>query len=130
MKLDHPLFGYPDKLGADEQKKARIALEFMHKELKFIDGEFINEFVHHRFGGTAQQTAKFIDLLKDAGAWQVRVSFKDFGEQDSALMLYQVMPRNTVDVIINSGRKDFGLKDFQDHLPKFGEQSGAKKTEK
>jgi hypothetical protein len=51
-KLSNPLFGYPKELKADQQKKAEIALAFMRDELKFIDGQFINTFVTHQFGGT------------------------------------------------------------------------------
>src|SRR5258706_15868070 len=58
-KLSQPLFGYRDGLNAEQQKKAKVALAFMRDKLIFIDGQFINEFVSHRFGGTSQQTSRF-----------------------------------------------------------------------
>src|SRR5262245_2508192 len=115
-KLDRPLFGYPS--GAQEQRKAQAALKFMHEELKFLDGQFVNQFIHNRFAGTAQQTARFIELLNEAAGWKVRVQFRDFGEQQSAFALDVVMGAEDVVVTVNSGRNDFLLRDFQAFLPK------------
>jgi hypothetical protein len=117
-KLSRPLFGYRAGLDADQQQKAQIALRFMEEELHFIDGQYVNQFVHHRFGGTSQQTSRFIELLNEAASWKVRVHFRDFGEQESAFTLDQIMVDDTVRVTVNSGRKDFRLSDFQPYLPK------------
>src|SRR5262245_24696828 len=117
-KLDTPLFAHPLATSGEQKKNAETALKFMHEELKFLDGEFINQFVHNRFAGTAQKTSRFIELLHGAACFDVRVRFRDFGEQESAFALDVVMGSEEVVVTVNSGRTDFGLKDFQAYLPK------------
>jgi hypothetical protein len=129
-KLSNPEFGYRGGLDANRQKKAAIASKFMTDELKFIDGQFINQFVTNRFGGTSQQTSRLIELLNDADAWKVRVQFQDLGEQDSALSLWQNMASDEVVVTVNSGRNDFRLKDFQAYLPKPPLPANAKQPAK
>jgi hypothetical protein len=104
-------------LNADQIEKSQAALTFMREEFKFIDGRFINQFFHHRFGATVKQTKGFLKLLDEAGAWKVHVQFKDFGVQDTACTLDQNMAGNTVEVCVNSARDDFRLKDFQAYLP-------------
>jgi hypothetical protein len=116
--LDRPLVGYPEGLDANRQKKAQTALKFINDELKFIDGRFINIFIHHRLGGTSPQTSRFIELFNDAAAWTVHVQFKDFGEQESAFTLDTNMASSDVMLTVNCGRNDFRLKDFQSYLPK------------
>jgi hypothetical protein len=91
-------------------------VEFMHEDLTFIKGSFVNEFSTQRFGGTPAQVSAFLVLLKGAGLWKVQVVFRDFGEQDSAFILSQSSP-GSVTVVINAGREDFRLKDFQAFLP-------------
>jgi hypothetical protein len=115
-KLNAPLIGYPSQADPDQVKKAQAALTFLREELKFIDGEFINTHVTHRFGGTSQQTSRCIELFDRVGAWKVNVRFKDFGEHDSALSIYQNIADNTLDLTVNSGRTDFKLSDFQAYL--------------
>lgn len=116
--LDRPLFGWPSRITGDQLKNVKLASTFMHEELKFLEGRFINQYIHHRFGGTAQQTTRFLDLLNDAACFNVRVQFRDFGEQETAFTLDNVMGVEELTVTINSGRKDFGLRDFQAYLPK------------
>jgi len=124
--LERPLIGYPDGLDANRQKKAQTALTFINDELKFIDGHFINTFIHHRFGGTSQQTSRCIELFNDAAAWTVHVQFKDFGEQESAFTIDTNMASNDVVLTVNCGRNDFRLKDFQAYLPKTSLPAKAK----
>jgi hypothetical protein len=128
--LSTPIFGYHPGIDAATKEKAISALDFMRKELKFLDGNYVNEFFHHRFGGTAPNTSRFVELLKESGAWQVRVAFRDFGEQETAFTLNQVMPSDEVLVTINSGRDDFRLKDFQAHLPQQPKESAKQALER
>jgi hypothetical protein len=91
----------------------------MRNELKFIDGSFLNEFSTQRFGGTSEKVSHFVGLLKAAGLWEVEVKFRDFGEQELAFTLHQDSTA-TMSVTVNSGRGDFLLKDFREHLPGSG----------
>ncbi|REK12003.1 MAG: hypothetical protein DWQ37_13360 [Planctomycetota bacterium] len=118
--LLHPLIGYPSDIDPASMQQADDALRFMKEKLTFLDGHFVNQFAYNRFGGSAPDTSQFVTLLKEAEAWNVRVAFRDFGEQDSAFSLTQVMTTHEVVVTINSGRDDFRLKDFQPHLSQLG----------
>lgn len=126
-RLTRPMMGYPADLDFEAQQKAQTALQYMQDELTFVDGSWVNQFFRHRFGGTAAQTARFLALLED-GPWTVRVAFRDFGEQQAAFTVNQVMGNNTLWVTVNSAREDFRLSDFQSYLPRPSWQPSSEKA--
>lgn len=115
-KLGSPRVGHRGEINKAQKEKVHHLLRYMRNELKFIDGSFINEFSTQRFGGTSEKVSRFVGLLKAAGLWEVEVEFRDFGEQESAFTLHQDSS-GTMSVTVNSGRHDFLLKDFGEHLP-------------
>ncbi len=115
-KIGSPQIGYRAQINKAQKEKVHRLLRYMRDELKFIDGSFVNEFSTQRFGGTAEEVSQFIGLLKTTGLWEVEVEFRDFEEQQSAFTLHQ-NSSHTINVTVNSGRNDFLLKDFSQHLP-------------
>lgn len=103
--------GHSGDLGEEGRAKVSRILKFLQKELKFIEGGFINQFSNQTFGGTSAKTAELIRLMSSAGVWDVEVTFRDYGNQETAFTLGQVGGRKTT-IVVNSGRKDFLLKDF------------------
>jgi hypothetical protein len=124
VKLKRPLIGFAQGLDDDPQRKAEqqmqaeVVLTFIHQELIFLDGHLNGTSVYHRFGGTSQQTSRFIQLLEASTSWKVRVRFQDFGEQQTAFRLDHAITGDTMVLTVNAGRDDFRLKDFQSYLPK------------
>lgn len=116
-KLVSPSLAYRSDIDAGRKEEIGKVLKFMREDLTFIDGSFINEFSNQRFGGTSAKVARLIELLSGPGLWEVHVQFRDFGEQTSAFTLDQESSKNYLRLIINSGRKDFLLNDFANHLP-------------
>ncbi len=114
--LTSPLFGYPAGLDAEQEQKAQEVLKLVHEELIFLEGSFINEYQHHRFGGSSQQTSRFVKLLKNAGAWKASVQFHDFGEQETAFTINEIVGSEQVQVTVNSAREDFSLRDFRSYV--------------
>lgn len=115
MEIRSPQIGCPPNLDEKQNETLGTVIQFMNKKLTLIEGIFVNEYSTQRFGASSEQTLAFIDLLRDAKLWQVQVLFRDFGEQDSAFTLGQ-SSLHSVTLIINSGREDFRLKDFQSFL--------------
>jgi hypothetical protein len=117
-ELTSPSLAHPSDLDADRKEKVYKLLTHMQNELEFIEGSFINQFSNQRFGATSGETAEFIRRLQDVGLWRVDVQFRDFGEQKSAFTLDQDSSKTYLRVLVNSGREDFKLRDFQAYLPK------------
>jgi hypothetical protein len=115
-KIGSPQVGYRGVINEAQKEKVHSLIRYMRNDLKFIEGSFINEFSTQRFGGTSEKVSRFVGLLKAAGLWEVEVAFRDFGEQESAFTLHQDSSAAMV-VTVNSGRNDFLLKDFSEHLP-------------
>jgi hypothetical protein len=116
-ELVSPSIAYPSDLDADRKEQIHKLVTFMKDDLRFIEGSFLNEFSNQRFGGTSSQVSRFIALLSGVGLWEVHVQFRDFGEQESAFSLDQDSSKTFLRVIVNSGRKDFLLRDFAPYLP-------------
>jgi hypothetical protein len=116
-KLSAPSLGYRSDLDASRKEEIQKVLQFMKEDLSFIEGRFINQFSNQRFGGTSAQVSRFIGLVKGVGVWEIDVQFRDFGEQESAFSLDQDSSKDSLRLIINSGRSDFLLKDFAPYLP-------------
>jgi len=111
--------------GIDKAQKERVKelVEYLNEELTFIEGGRTPGLSQvQRFGGTAAKTSHFIGLLKSAGLWEIRVRFRDFGEQKSAFLIIDHSSPNLKTVEINSGRQDFLLKHFTEHLPHFSQE--------
>ena len=122
--IKFPEIGHRETISKKQEKDVRTVIDYMDKELSFIEGSFVNEFSTQRFGGTSAKASAFITLLRDTGLWEVQVVLQDFGEKQSTLTLSQSSPQSLA-VIVNSGREDFLLKDFQGFLPGI-ERSAAK----
>ena len=114
-EIRFPEIGHSAGIDKIQEEKVDGVLAYMQKDLQFIEGRFINEFSTQRFGGTSSQASRFIALLAQVGLWEIQLGFLDFGEQESALTVDQNAP-DSVQVTINSGRDDFLLKDFEEHL--------------
>ncbi len=99
----------------DDQSKQ--LLELMTKELKFVEGSFINEYISQTFNGTSAQIARFIALVKETKAWEVTVIFRDLGNAKAGLQISSGEDRGKLALVVNSGREDFLLKDFAAFLP-------------
>ena len=112
-----PSLAYRSDLEGNRKEEIHKLLQFMKDDLKFIEGSFINQFSNQRFGGTSAQVSRFIALLNGLTVWKVHVQFRDFGEQESAFTLDQDSSKDYLRIIVNSGRKDFLLKDFAAYLP-------------
>ncbi|MDA7673161.1 hypothetical protein OAE61_04035 [Verrucomicrobiales bacterium] len=125
--IKFPEIGHREKLDKMQDKDVRTIIDYMENDLRFIEGSFVNEFSNQRFGGASAKVSAFISLLSGTGLWKVQVVFRDFGEQESALTLSQTAPES-LGVVVNSGREDFLLKDFQRFLP--GIEEPAAKTPK
>jgi hypothetical protein len=117
MEIRSPQIGCPPNLDANKEDKVHKVIEWMGKELSLIKGSFINQYSRQRFGATSAQTSALIKQLRDASIWQLKVVFRDYGEQESGFTLVQSTPE-LVTLVINSGREDFRLVDFQEFLPK------------
>ena len=115
-KIGSPQIGHPTGIDKAQLEKVFSLLKYMKDDLKFIEGSFINEFSSQRFDGTSEKVSRFIGLLKEAEVWEVKVRFRNFGEQEAALTLDQ-NSSNKLILSINSGRDNFLLKDFADYLP-------------
>lgn len=131
-EIKFPEIGHREGISKVQKQCVEGVLAYMQNDLKFIDGRFINEFSTQRFAGNSAKTAGFIDLLAQAKLWELKVRFDDFGEQTSALTLHQSSPE-ALHIIINSGKDDFLLKDFQKYLteiilPKKGNPNTAQST--
>ena len=111
--LSGPSLGYRADL--DERSKARVAkaLKFMNDEMKFIEGNFINEFSHFTLAGSMDDAASAIWLIREAGAWKVTVALHEFDDDKLALAISQNASTATVDIKVNSGRKDFRKDEFE-----------------
>ena len=116
-KLGSPEIGHRAGISEAQEKRVSAVLAFMNSDLKFIEGNFINQFSYQRFGGTAEKVVKFIALLEAARIWEIHVDFRDFEEQESAFSFHQDSS-DRLQVIVNSGRADFSLRDFQKYLSK------------
>ena len=115
-KIGSPEIGHRAAIDKAGEMKVKSVVAYMSNELKFIEGRFINEFSTQRFGGKSSKVSRFIDLLNEVGLWEVEILFRDFEEQESAFALNQKSP-DSISVTVNSGRKDFLLKDFVRHFP-------------
>lgn len=105
----------PSYTVTDEQSQQ--LLEFMTKELKFVEGSFINEYTSQTFTGSSAQVARFITLVKETKAWQVTVIFRDLGDAKAGLQISNGKDRAKLALVVNLGREDFRLKDFAAYLP-------------
>ena len=119
-----PMLSYRPSIDKAEKDSVSDLLKYMNKSLTFIEGGRAPNVVQvQRFGGSATQTSRFIGLLKSAGLWEIQVCFRDFGEQESAFLIIDHSSPVLKTVEINSGRQDFLLKHFAEHLPHL--KSGA-----
>ena len=115
MEIASPEIGHREGISKVQEEKVNGVLAHMQNDLNFIKGRFINQFSTQRFGGTSSKASQLIALLIKAELWEVQVSFRDFGEQKSALTFHQ-NSSDSIHIAINSGRDDFLLKDFQNYL--------------
>lgn len=115
-KINSPQIGPPGGLDDTQEGNVVKLVTYMKNDLEFIEGSFINEFSSQRFGASPEQLIDYIALLKHADLWNVKIRFRDFGEQDSAFILSQSSP-DSLHLTINSGREDFLLKDFVKFFP-------------
>ncbi len=112
-----PMVSHRPNIDESEADRVRALLDYMKEELTFMEGGRAPQFEQvQRFGGSAMQTSHFIGMLKAAGLWEIQVRFRDFGEQESAFMLIDHSPPVVMTVEVNSGREDFLLKHFAEHL--------------
>jgi hypothetical protein len=131
-----PVVSYGSSISKSQKDSVSDLLKFMKDDLTFIEGgraHLPNVREVQRFGGSATQTSRFIGLLKSAGLWEIQVRFRDFGEQESAFILFDHSSSDLKTVEVNSGRQDFLLKHFAEHLPQLqstletkAEQGGAR----
>jgi predicted small lipoprotein YifL len=91
-------------------------LEFMTRELKFVEGSFINEYTSQTFTGTSAQVARFIALVKESKGWEVAVIFRDLGNPKAGLQISSGKDAGKIAIVVNLGREDFLLKDFAAYL--------------
>ena len=108
-------------LDIDKKKQEKLIgiHNYMSNELEFIDGmDFASSgFIQQGFSGTSAQTSHFIAMLVESGIWKVSVSFYNYGEQKTVFRTGQNSAKS-INIIVNSGRDDFLLKDFAKYLPK------------
>jgi hypothetical protein len=113
-----PMLSHRPSIDKAQKDSVSDLLKYMNKNLTFIEGgRAPNVAQVQRFGGSAKQTSRFIELLKSAGLWEIQVCFRDFGEQESAFLIIDHSSPVLKTVEINSGRQDFLLKHFAEHLP-------------
>lgn len=105
----------PSNTVTDAQSKQMM--DFMTKELKFVEGSFINAFSSQTFTGTSSPVARFIALVKESGAWDVTVIFKDMADPKAGLRIVSDDSPGKIKMVVNLGREDFLLKDFAAFLP-------------
>lgn len=120
QELSTPSLSHPCNASADIKYRYKELIAFMKDELVFLEGHVFNEHSSQRFGGTSANTAKFLSQLQNVkllGA-QLYVQFRNFGEQKTAFSMDESSAKGYVRVIVNSGREDFRLNDFQAYLPK------------
>jgi hypothetical protein len=117
-KVTSPSLMYPSDIDAHRKGKIMDALDFMRGKLIFIEGHFFNERTYQRLGGKAGEVVELITRLEELGLWRVDVQFRNFGEQKSAFSLDENSDTMHLRVIVNSGREDFTLRDFQNFLPR------------
>lgn len=125
-----PMVSHRPDIDEVERNSVEHLLKYMNEDLTFIEGGRAPHFVQvQRFGGNATQTSDFIGLLKSAGLWDVRVRFRDFGEQESAFLLIEHSSPVLMTVEVNSGRDDYLLKHFTEHLPQSESGSATETTQ-
>jgi hypothetical protein len=115
-----PVVSYGPSINKAQKDSVSDLLKYMNEDLTFIEGgraHLPNVIQVQRFGGSATQTSHFIGLLKSAGLWEIQVRFRDFGEQESAFIIIDHSSSDLKTVEVNSGRQDFLLKHFAEHLP-------------
>ena len=117
FELTAPSITVPGNTTQTQKQKVSGVREHMRRNLKFMDGFFLSGHSTQRFNGDSAQVARFIDLLGEVGLWDVCVEFHDFGWQGVAFTFNEYSSSSSVRVIVNSGRKDFLLKDFVGFLP-------------
>jgi hypothetical protein len=113
-----PMVSHRPDINDAERNSVDHLLKYMNETITFIEGGRAPHMVQvQRFGGSATDTSNFIGLLKSAGLWEVQVRFRDFGEQESAFLLIEHSSPALMTVEVNSGREDYLLKHFTEHLP-------------
>ena len=133
-ELDSPSVAYPSAIDASRKKKIDRLHDYMRDDLRFLEGSFLNQFTHQRFGGDAAQVSGFIERLHDVAQWRIYIQFRDFGEKESAFSMDQDTAEGYIRLIVNSARDDFTLRDFRQwlptpRLPKSNREKGAVREE-
>lgn len=91
--------------------------DFVKKELKFVEGSFINEHQTQSFYCSAESLTKFVKLLGIAG-FQLKIAFyQNPKEEHITFRFYQNFGAPESNIFINLASKDFELKNLSLAIP-------------
>lgn len=107
--VSSPEFHFPDSAKKETISKV---LDYLRKDLTFIQGSFVNEFSGQDYSGSAKSVAGFIQLLQRSG-FEFTVQFGDLKDDRIALSIHQNTRQRETVLTINTAKKDFVLSDLK-----------------
>ncbi|MFM6129068.1 MAG: hypothetical protein ACKPBV_10045 [Sphaerospermopsis kisseleviana] len=92
-------------------------MQYLRKEVTFVDGNFINEHTYQGYSGSARKLDELIKLLHDVGKFQMKVSFANLKDDRITFSISQNMREQALTITINTARKDLDLSELTIRIP-------------
>ena len=108
-----PQLGFPDGTPPETIKKV---IDYLNKDLTFIDGNFFNEFTTQKFSGSASKLNDLIQLLH-VSRFELKVAFGDLKDDRVTFTLFQNAHPEEATITVNTTKRDFKLSELQFQIP-------------
>ena len=103
---------HPSAMDAATEKKVGHVHDFIAEKMPFLEGRFFNQFTSYTLGGSMDDAASLIWLMREADVWEVKVSLTKLDSAESAIRV-SLDGSNTVSLHVNSARADFDKAEFE-----------------
>lgn len=111
--ISSPELQFPDRATQDTISKV---LDYLRKDLIFVQGSFVNEFSSQGFSGSATKVTGLIRLLQRSG-FEFKVQFRALKDDRIALSISQNSRQRETVLTINTAKQDFALSDLIIQFP-------------
>lgn len=98
-----PQLGFPDGTPPETINKV---INYLNKDLTFIEGNFFNEYTTQRFSGSASKLNDLIQLLH-VSRFELKVAFADLKDDRVTFVLSQNDHQEQATITINTTKGDF-----------------------
>jgi hypothetical protein len=113
--ISSPQLGFPT--GTSKETVTKV-IQYLSKDVTFVDGNFLNEYSHQGFSGSAKKVGELIDLLHTVGKFELRVSFANLKDDRIAFSISQNgKNQEQLTITINTARKDLELSELTIQIP-------------